>query len=33
MLNADERSRGDRLGQEDNEVRAAIRFTVLAAAS
>jgi hypothetical protein len=28
---ADERSRGDRLGQEDGEVRAAIRFTLLAA--
>jgi hypothetical protein len=32
MPKADERSRGDRLGQEDGEVRAAIRFTVLAAA-
>ena len=32
MPKADERSRGDRLGQEDGEVRAAIRFTLLAAA-
>src|SRR5271168_3814527 len=32
MPKADERSRGDRLGQEDDEVRAAIRFTMLAAA-
>ena len=31
MPKADERSRGDRLGQEDGEVRAAIRFTMLAA--
>jgi len=31
MPKADERSRGDRLGQEDGEVRAAIRFTLLAA--
>jgi hypothetical protein len=30
MPKADARSRGDRLGQEDGEVRAAIRFTVLA---
>jgi hypothetical protein len=30
MPKADERSRGDRLGQEDGEVRAAIRFAVLA---
>jgi len=29
---ADERSRGDRLGQDDGEVHAAIRFTLLAAA-
>lgn len=28
-----QRSRNDRLGQEDNEVRAAIRFAVLAAAA
>jgi hypothetical protein len=33
MPKADERSRGDRLGQEDGEVRAAIRFTVLATAA
>jgi hypothetical protein len=33
MPKADERSRGDRLGQEDDEVRAAIRFTVLATAA
>lgn len=33
MPKADERSRGDRLGSEDGEVRAAIRFTVLAAAA
>jgi hypothetical protein len=33
MPKADERSRGDRLGQEDGEVRAAIRFTLLAAAA
>lgn len=33
MPKADERSRGDRLGQEDGEVRAAIRFAVLAAAA
>jgi uncharacterized membrane protein len=33
MPKADERSRGDRLGQEDSEVRAAIRFTLLAAAA
>ncbi|MEZ0353893.1 hypothetical protein [Mycobacterium sp. pR1184] len=33
MPKADERSRGDRLGSEDSEVRAAIRFTVLAAAA
>jgi hypothetical protein len=33
MPKADERSRGDRLGQEDGEVRAAIRFTMLAAAA
>jgi hypothetical protein len=31
MQNARERSRGDRLGQEDREVHAAIRFAVLAA--
>jgi hypothetical protein len=31
MQRAHERSQGDRLGQEDSEVRAAIRFTVLAA--
>lgn len=31
MPRADERSRGDRLGQEDGEVRAAIRFAILAA--
>ena len=31
MQKADERSPGDRLGQEDREVRAAIRFAVLAA--
>jgi hypothetical protein len=31
MQKADERSPGDRLGQEDGEVRAAIRFAVLAA--
>jgi len=31
MPKADERSRGDRLGQEDGEVRAAIRFAVVAA--
>lgn len=30
MPKADERSPGDRLGQEDDEVRAAIRFAVLA---
>lgn len=29
MPRADERSRGDRLGQEDDEVRAAIRFALL----
>lgn len=29
MPKADERSRGDRLGQEDGEVHAAIRFAVL----
>ncbi|BBX39918.1 hypothetical protein [Mycobacterium simiae] len=33
MPQADERSRGDRLGHEDSEVRAAIRFAVLAAAA
>jgi uncharacterized membrane protein len=33
MPKADERSRGDRLGQEDSEVRAAIRFALLAAAA
>lgn len=33
MPKADERSRGDRLGHEDGEVRAAIRFTVLATAA
>ncbi|SOX52487.1 hypothetical protein MAAFP003_1153 [Mycobacterium ahvazicum] len=33
MPKADERSRGDRLGSEDGEVRAAIRFAVLAAAA
>jgi hypothetical protein len=32
MHKADERSGGDRLGQEDGEVRAAIRFAVVAAA-
>jgi hypothetical protein len=31
MQRADERSPGDRLGQEDREVHAAIRFAVLAA--
>jgi hypothetical protein len=31
MQRAYERSRGDRLGEEDSEVRSAIRFTVLAA--
>jgi len=31
MQHADERSRGDRLGQDDREVHAAIRFAVLAA--
>jgi hypothetical protein len=31
MQKADERSNDDRLGQEDREVRAAIRFAVLAA--
>lgn len=31
MPKADERSRGDHLGSEDGEVRAAIRFAVLAA--
>jgi hypothetical protein len=31
MPKADARSRGDRLGQEDGEVRAAVRFTALAA--
>jgi hypothetical protein len=31
MQKADERSAGDRLGQDDREVRAAIRFAVLAA--
>ena len=30
MPKADERARGDRLGQEDGEVHAAIRFAVLA---
>jgi hypothetical protein len=33
MPKADERSRGDRLGQEDSEVRAAVRFAVLATAA
>lgn len=33
MPNVRERSGGDRLGQEDGEVRAAIRFAVLAAAA
>ncbi|HWS92553.1 MAG TPA: hypothetical protein VN255_10575 [Mycobacterium sp.] len=33
MHKAEERSPGDRLGQEDGEVRAAIRFAVLAAAA
>lgn len=33
MQKARERSPGDRLGQEDSEVRAAIRFAVLAAAA
>jgi hypothetical protein len=32
MPTPDERSRGDRLGQDDGEVRAAVRFAVLAAA-
>jgi hypothetical protein len=31
MQTPPQRSRGDRLGQQDNEVRAAIRFAVLAA--
>lgn len=31
MPKADERSRGDHLGQEDGEVRAAVRFAVLSA--
>ena len=33
MPKADERSRGDRLGQQDGEVRAAIRFALLSAAA
>jgi hypothetical protein len=33
MPNVRERSGGDRLGQEDDEVRAAIRFAVLSAAA
>ncbi|GBG37068.1 hypothetical protein [Mycobacterium montefiorense] len=33
MPKADERSPGDRLGQDDGEVRAAIRFAVLATAA
>ena len=33
MPKADERSRGDRLGQEDGEVHAAIRFAALATAA
>src|SRR5215475_13462183 len=33
MPKAEERSRGDRLGEEDSEVRAAIRFAVLTAAA
>jgi hypothetical protein len=33
MQTPGQRSRGDRLGQQDNEVRAAIRFAVLAAAA
>ncbi|HWF28565.1 MAG TPA: hypothetical protein VG327_09330 [Mycobacterium sp.] len=33
MPRADERSRGDRLGQEDGEVHAAIRFAVLTTAA
>jgi hypothetical protein len=33
MPKADERSRGDHLGQEDGEVRAAIRFAALAASA
>jgi hypothetical protein len=33
MPKADERSRGDRLGQEDDEVHAAVRFAVLATAA
>ncbi|BBX74631.1 hypothetical protein H7H78_18220 [Mycobacterium shinjukuense] len=33
MQKAHERSRGDRLGQDDSEVRAAIRFAVSAAAA
>ncbi|OBA63468.1 hypothetical protein A5647_04780 [Mycobacterium sp. 1100029.7] len=32
MPKADERSRGDRLGQTDGEVRAAIRFAIVATA-
>jgi hypothetical protein len=33
MPKADERARGDRLGEDDGEVHAAIRFAVLAAAA
>lgn len=33
MPKADERSRGDRLGQDDGEVHAAIRFVLLASAA
>jgi hypothetical protein len=33
MPKADERSHGDRLGQEDGEVHAAIRFTLIATAA
>jgi len=33
MPRAEQRSRGDRLGQEDSEVHAAIRFAVVAAAA
>jgi hypothetical protein len=33
MQTPDQRSRGDRLGQQDNDVRAAIRFAILAAAA
>ena len=33
MPTADEQPRGDRLGQDDGEVRAAVRFAVVAAAA